>query len=165
MVWNSLIVASLPSLFELLRTQEESLFVKAGMTLGLFMVPYMVSQRNECVYNYLSVTAPLSGSRCTNAWSTTLGLSQRSTTLDKRGQDTSSIKRRSTCFSPDQGRKPRRSKRSKSRSSSQYCYTTQFTQTILNFLIFAQMKLNSGGRGERVSDSPTCGQPRRARGK
>ena len=57
MVWNSLIVASLPSLFELLRTQEESLFVKAGMTLGLFMVPYMVSQRNECVYNYLSNSA------------------------------------------------------------------------------------------------------------
>ena len=49
MVWNSLIVASLPSLFELLRTQEESLFVKAGMTLGLFMVPYMVSQRYEFV--------------------------------------------------------------------------------------------------------------------
>ena len=59
MVWNSLIVASLPSLFELLRTQEESLFVKAGMTLGLFMVPYMVSQRYEFVYmyNYLSNSA------------------------------------------------------------------------------------------------------------
>ena len=57
MVWNSLIVASLPSLFELLRTQEESLFVKAGMTLGLFMVPYMVSQRYEFVYNYLSNNA------------------------------------------------------------------------------------------------------------
>ena len=52
MVWNSLIVASLPSLFELLRTQEESLFVKAGMTLGLFMVPYMVSQTYEFAYNY-----------------------------------------------------------------------------------------------------------------
>ena len=42
MVWNSLIVASLPSLFELWQTQEENLFVKAGMTLGLFMVSYIV---------------------------------------------------------------------------------------------------------------------------
>jgi len=49
MVWNSLIVASLPSLFELWRTQEENLLVKAGMTLGLFMVSYMMYQ---CLVNY-----------------------------------------------------------------------------------------------------------------
>ena len=47
MVWNSLIVASLPSLFELWQAQEENLFVKAGMTLGLFMVSYMVSKGEE----------------------------------------------------------------------------------------------------------------------
>ena len=46
MVWNSLIVTSLPSLFELWQTPEENLFVKAGVTLGLFMVSYMVSDRH-----------------------------------------------------------------------------------------------------------------------
>merc|ERR1711981_298110 len=42
MVWNSLIITSLPSLLALWQTSEETLVVKAGMTWGLFAMSWMM---------------------------------------------------------------------------------------------------------------------------
>jgi len=49
MVWNSLIITSIPSVEALWQTTEETLVVKIGMTYGLIMVSYMMYQ---CLVNY-----------------------------------------------------------------------------------------------------------------
>jgi steroid 5-alpha reductase family enzyme len=49
MVWNSLIITSLPSLLALWQTPEEMLVIKFGMTSGLLSVSYMMY---ECLVNY-----------------------------------------------------------------------------------------------------------------
>eukprot|EP00092_Neocalanus_flemingeri_P014327 GFUD01015448.1.p1 GENE.GFUD01015448.1~~GFUD01015448.1.p1 ORF type:complete len:317 (+),score=68.45 GFUD01015448.1:34-984(+) len=49
MVWNSLIITSLPSLLALWQTPEESLFTKVGVTWGLATASVMMYQ---CLVNY-----------------------------------------------------------------------------------------------------------------
>jgi len=49
MVWNSLIITSIPSLLALWQTPEEALLVKVGMTMGLITTSTMMYQ---CLVNY-----------------------------------------------------------------------------------------------------------------
>jgi steroid 5-alpha reductase family enzyme len=49
MVWNSLIITSLPSLCSLWETSEETFLVKIGLTWGLASVSYLMYQ---CLVNY-----------------------------------------------------------------------------------------------------------------
>ena len=49
MVWNSLVLTSLPSLLALWETSEESFLVKFGMTSGLITTSWMMY---ECLVNY-----------------------------------------------------------------------------------------------------------------
>merc|ERR1712107_724892 len=42
MVWNSMVITSLPSLLALWHTHQETLTVKVGMTVGLLSVPVMM---------------------------------------------------------------------------------------------------------------------------
>lgn len=52
MVWNSLVLTSLPSLLALWHTEEETLAIKIGITLGLFSVSYMMYQ---CLVSYTGI--------------------------------------------------------------------------------------------------------------
>ena len=49
MVWNSLIVTSIPSVLALWQTSDETLITKLGITWGLIMISWMMYQ---CLVNY-----------------------------------------------------------------------------------------------------------------
>jgi len=49
MVWNSLVITSLPSLMAIWQSQEETLLIKLGLTFGLMTIPWAMYQ---CLVNY-----------------------------------------------------------------------------------------------------------------
>lgn len=49
MVWNSLVVTSIPSLLALCQSQDETLLIKVGMSCGLMSIPWAMYQ---CLVNY-----------------------------------------------------------------------------------------------------------------
>ena len=49
MVWNSLIITSIPSIMALWQSSEETIITKVGITWGLIMISWMMYQ---CLVNY-----------------------------------------------------------------------------------------------------------------